>query len=79
MASEPTSVLERHLEYCREIIGTNEDAIFQMEVGALRVRANKEDMTAIWVAKLKEQNDILRKNLADFEPAESDQAPEDFG
>jgi hypothetical protein len=36
-------------------------------------------MTAIWVAKLKEQNDILRKNLADFEPAESDQAPEDFG
>ncbi len=53
MASEQVSALQRHLEYCPEIIAVNEDAIIQMQCGDLRVRDNEVDMTAIWIAKPK--------------------------
>lgn len=75
MASEQSPTLQRHLEYCREIIAVNEDAITQMERGDLRVHDDRVDMTAVWIAKLKEQNDILRKNLADFELPCPSQSP----
>jgi hypothetical protein len=79
MASEQGTALQRHLEYCREIVVLNEEAIMQMECGGLRVSDDNVDMTAIWIGKLKEQNDILRKNLADFEPATSAEGSNNIG